>query len=253
MLQRKWQAITNEYWSRCSATHTSYMLAWGMVWCRMYKLVDALGLKWDHWVSKNFGPRSIRTVEDWRKLARIPSVERYSYLGKARLMLITSALGKIEGDDPIGGFKEEYNIPLDPGEDISLGEIQEAIELAVLLKRLERAKITGVNHDLIEKLVRYGAHKESNLVRDLVIIKDSDGDVNGYLRKLYSARGKLDASLRAETEPQKTLEHFNRAGSKMKDLVKEFEKDRNLLDQVDLNLLKDLIEQLTALRTKLVS
>ena len=225
------------------------MLAWGMVWCRMYKLVDALGLKWDHWVSKNFGPRSIRTVEDWRKLARIPSVERYSYLGKARLMLIASALEKIEGTDPIGDFQKKYDIPLDPGDDIPFGEIQEAIESSVILRRLEKAKIE-VDTELIQKLVRLGAHKNVPLVRDLMIIKNSQGDVNDYLRQIYANKGELTDTLRGITEQQKKLAHFNSAGSKLKELVEEIEKDVKLLEEVDLNLLRDLIEQLTALQKK---
>jgi len=250
-LQRKWQTITNKYWSRCSATHTKYMLLWGKVWGRMYRLVDTLGLRWDRWVENNFGPRSIRTVEDWRRLARIPSIEKYAYLGKARLMLIVSALGKIEGNDPIKDLKEEYSIPLDPGEDIPLCDIQEAIEGAVILRRLEKAKIK-VDTELIQKLVRLGAHKNAPLVRDVVIIKNSNGDVNDYLHKLYAKKGELDNTLRGLTEPQKKLEHFNRAGSKMKELVKEIDKDVTLLEEINLDLLRELIEQLTALRTKRV-
>ncbi len=251
-LQRKWNALTTNYWSRCSATHTKYMIIWGLVWNRMYKLVDHLGLKWDRWIANNFGERSYRTVEDWRKLARVPNVMAYSHLGKARLLKIAGALDKTEGADPIGVFKAEYNIPLDSEDNASLGDIQIAIDKAVLSRQLQKAEIKIDDPKMIEKLVKLGAHKEVNLVHDLQLIKNSDGDVMIYLKMLYANRGKISDELRSLVDPQKNLEHFNRIGSRMKNLAAVLIKNEKLLEDVDLDILRDLIQELTIIKSKKV-
>ena len=111
-----------------------------------------LGIKWSVWLNANIPSYSRRTIEDYRKQARVKKVEQYVFLGKKRLMYL---IAKIDEDDesldPIGDLLKEMGIKFDPTDAIPEELFKEELDITMQMRALIAAGITGVNRETSQK------------------------------------------------------------------------------------------------------
>ena len=95
-------------------------------------------------------------------------------------MLLASATKGMDGDDPIGDFLKTYDLAFNPEEEIDLDAYKEAVDLALVHKRLKKAGI-DVKMESLKKYQADGKKVSSGLIERLKAVQAGDGDPNEYL------------------------------------------------------------------------
>lgn len=169
------------------------------------KFLRMAGQQWtDHYI-QTYGPKSLRSAQDYMALGRIPKIIDYAVIGKERLMKSWRAIKllEIESDDPMATFLEKYNIPFNP-EDLhneeAMMDLKSGIDSAVAFTKIEKAEQRngselGVNPDLFKKMIELGMKVDSGLINDLFIINKENRDVTRHLESLCGNGGDGDEML----------------------------------------------------------
>ena len=147
-LASKYTVQTNMADNRLGGTITKYRIRQGMLFNILKTLVKSKGIEWIYWFNGNFNRRDFRTVEDYMRLANIPGILRYAFLGKERLLQVAIYLKEFgtDTDDPVGAFFRKY-IVFHPEEEIDLAEIKTKTDIAINHQRCMKAGLAEITVD----------------------------------------------------------------------------------------------------------
>ena len=126
-LYGSYSILVNKSEGICNGMVTKYRIRQGMLLNIEKKLLRKDNKQWVEHFNQTYGSKYLRSAQDYMALAKTPNIIRYAVYGKERLMEIKRAIKelKIEGDDPIASFLEQYSIPYNPedpqGEETLLG------------------------------------------------------------------------------------------------------------------------------------
>ena len=243
-LAAKYTLQTNKAENIFSGTTTKYRIRGGILWNITKTLVKTEGYEWVTWFKKNFSGREFRTVQDYMRLAKIPGIIRYAFLGKERLIQVAIYLKEFgaETDDPVGAFFKKY-IVFNPEEEIDVQEFKIKTDIAINRQRCIKAGLDEITMDMIESIVRNGKEVESKQVKELQVRKDAGQDIAADFKKIIASDKKLEPFM----TPQRQAEWFknaaNRFISAVEDAIKKPEY-RSQLDVALINKLKGIVLEL---------
>lgn len=231
-----------------SGTISKYRIRQGMLFNILKPLVIKNGQYWIPWFEKHFNPRTLRSVEVYMSIAKIPNVIRYAFLDLERLKDINRAIKGYspKDDDPIAKFLDDNKISIDFEGDDALEEFKIDIDCAIASSKINKtakAEKVEMNVDLslVRKLVAKGKNVDTG---DMVIIAQSGGDVNKYLDSRYLKNAKQSP----EVISVKTVTGFPKLVAEIKSSVKFIEKHPELAEKIDKKHIKELEVQIAALK-----
>ena len=136
------------------AVLTKNHLLYGMALIILKDGVKEDGQNWMYYYKKHFIPSTYSSAIKYMKLARIPNVIRYAFLGLQRLEKIHTAIKAdydMEEGDPIGEFFKENSINIDLHEN-EIEDFKYEVDVAVAKIRLQKF-FDQENEDLPEDKV----------------------------------------------------------------------------------------------------
>jgi hypothetical protein len=237
--------------SGLSGIITKYRTRQGMIFNIMKDLVNAkYGPVWEEWFKSNFDPREFRSVQDYRRLAKIPNIIRYAVFGKERLLQILRQLSKDEKkmDDPVGSFIERVGVDFNPAETVNVQELKTETDIAINLQKLIGKGITEITRDRVETLVRDNREVESVHILELKAAKKAKLDVVARFDEILASKGKLEPLM----TPERKAEAFKKNTDRFFKAMESAISDDEYLDQIDPDTivnLKQKLEQLERLIT----
>lgn len=236
-LATRYTLQTNKAENIFSGTTTKYRIRGGILWNITKTLVKAEGYEWVTWFKKNFGGREFRTVQDYMRLAKIPGIIRYAFLGKERLIQVAIYLKEFgaETDDPVGGFFKKY-IVFNPEEEIDVQEFKIKTDIAINRQRCIKAGLDEITVDMIESIVRNGKDVESKQVKELQVRKDAGQDIAADFKKIIAS----DKKLKPFMTPQRQAEWFKNAANRFINVVEDAIKKPEYRSQLDVALITKL-------------
>ena len=115
------------------------------------------------------------------------------------------------------------------------------------IKKVEEKKELdlGVQTDLIKNLIGLGVKIENGLIRDLVIIKESGGDVNQHLEDLYISGGQGSTIL----TPTKKVQGFPKLVATFKSTVDYIKEHTDLVERIDRAKIDELEQSIADLKS----
>jgi hypothetical protein len=186
-----------------------------------------------------YGQKSLRSAQDYMGLAEIDNILVYAPIGKERLLEIRRAIKLlgIDGDDPIGTFLKNFDIPFnpeDPKGDESIDDLKTGIDHAVAVTKIMVAEGKNgvpldVNLDLVKRMTGLGIKVSNSLINDLFIIKKENQDVNHHLEGLCNLEGPDEDIL----SPIKKVERLPSLVTGIKVAVAEIDQNVNLADRIN--------------------
>lgn len=88
-----------------------YIVLQGRLFNTLKRLARKCSLLWEPWVVENCS-MSMKTVQNYMRLARRTDAHSYTFLGEVRLLEVVSVNENSDQDDPIGYFVQKYHINL---------------------------------------------------------------------------------------------------------------------------------------------
>jgi hypothetical protein len=254
-LSRQYNKRINRRDSIFGGATTKYRIREGMLLNIEKKLLKKDKKQWVTHFNATYGEKRLRSAQDYMKLARTPNIIRYAVYGKEILMEILRSITilGIESADPIGAFLDHYNIPFDaenPDNKNTMIELRWEIDYAIAMTKIKKAENKndfklGVEEDLIRKLINLGVKIDNGLIKDLIIIKKADGNINEHLEDLYLSGGDGNAQL-----PQiKRVTGLPRLVEGLKDTVKYVEENDTLVSRIERTTIEDLELCVTQLKS----
>jgi hypothetical protein len=243
-LATKYILQTNMADNRLGGTITKYRIRQGILFNILKRLVKSKGLEWTYWFNQNFNRREFRTVQDYMRLANIPGILRYAFLGKETLIQISMYIKEFgkEAVDPVGDFFKKY-IVFNPEVEIDVEELKIKTDIAINHQRCIQAGLDEISIDMIESIVRGGKEVESKHVKELQVRKDAGQDIAADFKKIVASDGKYKPFM----TPQRQAEWFkitaNRFISVVEDAIKRPEY-RSQLDAALITKLKGVLLEL---------
>jgi hypothetical protein len=238
-----------------SGTITKYLIRQGMLLNIEKRLTKASNKQWIDHFAETYGRKHLRSAQDYMALARIPNIIRYAVYGKERLVEIVRAVKalKLSGDDTIASFLDKHNIHYNPEDnetEESLAELKIEIDAAIAMTKIkkieeERQYTLGVRVDLIKKLIGLGIRIENGIIGDMVIVKESSGDVNQHLENVYIMGGQGNSLVR----PTKKVQGFPKLVASFKTTVDYIRDHADLAERIDSNKIEELERYITDLKS----
>lgn len=191
-LSKQYAAVVNRSGKITAGILTKYLLRLGTIFNIEKVVVRKLGQNWTEWFHDNHKMMSLRSAQDYMALAKVPSIIKYAFLGKERLLEILRVVKGSKHEDPVGKYLEDHGVIFDPGSDDPeiIKQLKVEIDTVIAMIKINTVEQKNeidldVNADLIRNLIELGTEVDNNLVRDLVIIKENGGDPNQYLEHRY--------------------------------------------------------------------
>jgi hypothetical protein len=210
-LTLRYNSTINMRENTCAGVFTKYRVRLGKLFNFQKELVkNRLKLKWTEWFPENYPTISLRSAQEYMKIAEYPCAIRYAVFGTQRLLKIARQIGKPEGDDPFGKFLEDNGIDFDPEEETNHEELNVVTDIAIARQKLNRDGLDEVTDDKVEELVRKGIELNPNRVNELKLAK-AQGDLAEYVDGLIENGGKADPIMTPERKAdsfKKTLDRF---------------------------------------------
>ena len=229
-------------------TVTKYRIRMGMLFIKLKYLVKKrLRQPWIQWFKENYDPKQLRTVQDYMSIAQIPNAIRYAVFGKERLLEIIRQLGDKSGSDPIGDFLSRNGIDFIPEKELDLVELRIKTDVAIGMRKLAEEELDEVSADKVEALVRSGMEVETKHIRDLKAIKEIHGDLNARMNQIIGSGGKVEAV----ATPENKAKSFRKTVDKFISLSADAILDGDYLQQVDLDLCRQLKAKIEEIERKL--
>jgi hypothetical protein len=221
------------------ATFTLFSIRIGRLLLMMKAYVRASGKLWEPWADENLSFIKERTRQKLMRLAAIPEIEKYHYLGNERLHALWNVLEESTSPDPIGDFEKRHNLPFEADIELDLDAYKQAVDLAVDSDRISNADVE-VDKESILKYKKDGKKITDSVIKRLKDIKDSNGDPDLYLT---AKQPKKDPE-----SPEHRIRRFkNETESLIKD-VKWLTENTDLIKQVDVDKVDELTVSLVALK-----
>jgi len=218
---------------------------------RLLKKIDA-GKNWLDYYKEQYGTKSLRSAQDFMKLASTPGIIRYAVFGRDRLLEILRAISPIgDSSDPVGEFLAKHGFIFDPEADDLLDDWRANIDTAIAMEKIKKIEL---KHDIklelemeqIKPLIENNISVDSGLISNMIIIKDSGGSIDEYLEKTVLGKGSKPVLVERE-EKRKTVQTLS---VMLKEIVDFYSKDTEAFSQVSKDHVKSLqesVETLTAL------
>lgn len=220
---------------------------------------------WMDYYDENFSKSTQSSAIKYMKLARIPNIIRWSFLGLERLESIVAIIKGTdisEESDPIAAFFNGANISVDL-KDKNFDEFRYAIDTAVLQRKIakyfdkkneeisdDKKVKNNVDGSLIHDLVRAGKKIDSSLITDLYHYAKDGADPNTILNHRIETGGNSTSSkeINDTLTDIKTIEGFPKIISELKSKVNYLSNHTDLLKKVSPQHVEDLEEQVNALK-----
>jgi hypothetical protein len=211
-----------------------YRIRQGNLFNILKKMVKEAGFEWVTWFKRNFSGREFRTVQDYMRLAKIPGIIRYAFLGKERLLQVAIYLKEFgkEAKDPVGDFFIKY-IVFNPKEEIDIEELKIKTDIAINHQRCIQAGLDEITLDMIESLVRNGKEIEPKFIKELQVRKEAGQDIVADFIKIIAADGRFKPF---ET-PQRNAAWFKSTANKFISAVQDAIKKPEYRNQLDVELI----------------
>ena len=221
------------------------------------KLLRKKGKQWVAHYKQTYGEKSLRSAQDYMGLAGIDNILVYAPVGKERLLDVRRAMKAlgIEGDDPIGTFLKNFEIPFNPKNikgNESIEDLKMGIDYAVATTKISVAEEKNsvqleVNLDLIKKLIGFGIKISNSLISDLLIIKNEGNEVNPYLEGLCSNKDGDDDTL----APIKKVGRLSSLVTGIGGAIEAIDQNADLAKHIDKDDVDELEEFVRKLKTLL--
>ena len=238
---------------------TKYHIREGMLFNIEKAIVKKLRLQnWSDWFKENHPLISLRSAQDYMRIARIPNSIKFAFLTLDRLLKIEKVVRNSKSNDPIGDFLKKYGVDFDPEIDDPEREVVKDIKIDVdfamsmikINSRIEKEDIDDLNIDnsIIHDIVSNGKEIDTELIDNIILIYEYGGDVDQYLNDRYLQGGSEDSRVKDSKKVisiQKLIASFKSTMSKIRDdfeLASKLEPE--LVDdfQKEVSELKSLIE-----------
>lgn len=135
-----------------SAIRLRDSLVLGRYCIKHQKLARKLDVNWQKWLKESIPHYSQKSISDFMQLAKVPKIEKYIILGKARLMALLPYIDEDE-NDPIGTILSEMGIRFNPEDAITYEVFKDAVDLIIIMRKIRREEITGVEIELVKLLM----------------------------------------------------------------------------------------------------
>ena len=198
------------------------------------------------------------------KLARIPDIIRYAFLGLEKLEKIFTAIKDyydMKGPDPYGKFLSDCSLSIDLYErdpetfnlTLNVALAQKKVEsfYKAMNKDLPKDKIVKntVEADLIDNFISEGKELTAGLMTDLYLYAKDGANPNTILKEsLKGGNRKALKAINKDLTATNTLEGFPKIISELKSKVTYFNNNTDLIKKIAPQHMKDLQAQVTALK-----
>jgi len=204
---------------------------------------------WVEWFSETYGSSSLRSAQDYMKMADTPNIIRYAVFGKERLIEILRATPSFaSSDDPIGAFLAKYKFTFDPEKENFMDDWRSNIETAIAMEKIAQVEKKedidlGLDFGKVKKLIDGSAPVNSKMISDMVIIKEAGGNPDEYIETSVLGKGSKNIQIeRAEKQ-----ESVQRISKMLKELVEFYTKDMSALSEINESAVNDLKQSVDAL------
>jgi hypothetical protein len=190
--------------------------------------------KWVVWFVKTYGPRMLRSAQDYMRIAEVSNAIRYAVFGKERLLGIVKNLPETDATDPIGDFLRDNGIEFDPNVEPDHEEIRVQADIAIARMSFDKNGLQEVPDDKLEAFIRGGNQVKPAIIEELKRVKAANNDLNRHMEILIERKGKTTRDEQSKAESyRKTLDKFL-------DLTEEAMNDSLYLGAIDHELYQRL-------------
>jgi hypothetical protein len=214
---------------------TKYRIRHGLL-LNFQKILVKKHLKknWVVWFVETYGPRMLRSAQDYMRIAEVSNAIRYAVFGKERLLGIVKNLPETDVADPIGDFLLANGIEFDPNVEPDHEEIRVQADIAIARMSFNKNSLQEVPDDKLEAFIRGGNHVKPAIVEELKRVKAANNDLNRHMEILIERKGKT-----TKDEPSKA-ESYRKTLDKFLELTEEAMKDSIYLRAIDHDLYQRL-------------
>ena len=146
-------------------TLTKYRIRVGYLLIQLQWLVmKYLNMEWVEYFNKNFKSQQLRSYQDYMRLAKYPSVIKYAWLGKERLIRLTKIIGAPDSADPIGDYLKVFGLEFNPEEEIDYGSIKLKIDVTIYRQKLREKEVYDIPDDKIEAMIQSSVQLTPNVL-----------------------------------------------------------------------------------------
>jgi hypothetical protein len=188
----------------------------GKVLIKLKKIVKLdKAQKWENWSAEKINFIATRTRQTYMQIARCKNIEKYTAIGKERLLHLSKITKDWEDDDdPIGSFLMMYT-DYDSQRSIPVKELKIMVDAALFVNKARKQEI-ALDYlqvkEAIESGLTFGTIDLDNLKRT----KNADRDPHDYLTHLQKTGATKTGWFSAEKDKErinrkqeKHLEYFN--------------------------------------------
>lgn len=229
---------------------TKYRIRQGTLLIHQKTLVTKrLQRNWIEWFNENYDPSLLRSSQDYMRIAAIPNAIKYSVFGKERLLSIIRQLSETESEDPIGEFLTKNGIDFSPDVENDPEEIRLKADIAINCQRLTKENLGEIPREKIEAFVGAGNEIGAKHIRELKLVKQTAGDLNGYMDALIASGGKPEPVMTPERKAESYKNTLVAFLKKTKDAIS----DTQYIEHIDIQLCRELKEQIEQLERHISS
>jgi hypothetical protein len=244
------KTVTNDYnetYDLSQMTLAGRMILIGKVLLTLKKLTRRAGYLWTRWADTQLPFLKPRSRERAMLLASREDCYPYIAFGTERLELLCQATKDSKEKDPIGTLLKKYNILFSQDSEVSPAEFKGLIDAALNSEKLKQNEI-NVNFDLVKQLTCFKVEVDNSLITRLREAKASGGSEQRFLERLAINAGKVPPASDAE----KKFQDFNSLSSRLVRTLAFIREDEGQLAKIDTTVFLQLLEELQALKSKLV-
>jgi len=225
------------------AVFTKYCIYRGQILIHLKKLVKKAGQSWQSWSTIHVPFVSERTRIDNMRLAYRQDCYAYYFLGSERLLMVIRATEGYKVKDKIGHFMVKHRIKFNPDSREQLKHFKHSVDTALNTERLEKVNVKATPQN-VKSLTQYMPEMDNTFLMKSKAIADSGGDVDKYLEKLITNKGKE----RSPFEIIKSTADFNASGKKLIQIIDYMMKNENTVETIEVKIVKDLEHKISELK-----
>ena len=237
----------NEFYDLSQMTLAGRLILVGKVCMVLKGLTRKAGYLWTRWADTHLPFLKPRSRERAMLLASREDCHPYIALGMERLELLCQATKDSKERDPIGSLLKKYNILFSQDSETSPAEFKGLIDAALNSEKLMQNEIT-VDFDLVKQLTYFKVEVDNNLLSRLKETKASGGSEQGYLKLLALGGGKVLST----PDAGKRFQDFNSLSTRLVKTLAFIREDEKQLARIDTTVFLQLLEELQALKSKLI-
>jgi hypothetical protein len=246
-LAREVSAAYNQFYDLSQMTLAGRQILLGKVLLTLKRLTRTAGYLWTRWADTHLPFLKPRSRERAMLLASREDCHPYLALGVERLELLCQATKGSKEKNPIGALLKKYDILFSQDSETSPAEFKALIDAALNSEKLRLNGIT-VNFDLVKQLTYFKVEVDTSLITRLRETQASGGSEQRYLELLAINAGKVLPTPDAE----KRFQDFNSLSSRLVKTLAFIRQDERQLEKIDTTVLLQLLEELQALKSKLI-